>query len=87
MTTLQRAAGPSLFVLFFSLPLISSLAFRAFSCECFDDQQLCFLREKIELMLGPRKDHLQRVAGVRIEGASWSAASRAGSRADGTFLF
>ena len=52
LSTLQRSAGSCLFVLFFALPLVSSLAFRAFSCECFDDQQLCFLRADYALVCG-----------------------------------
>ena len=50
--TMQRAAGPCLFVLFFALPLVSSLAFRAFNCECFEYSGLCYLRADYELICG-----------------------------------
>ena len=51
-SAMQRAAGPCLFVLFFALPLVSSLAFRAFTCECFDYSKLCYLRADYDLVCG-----------------------------------
>ena len=53
-STLQSAAGPCLFVLFYALPLVSSIAFRAFSCECFDYSRLCYLRADYELICGEK---------------------------------
>ena len=48
-----RAQRPCLFVLFYALPLVSSIAFRAFSCECFDYSRLC-LRADYELICGEK---------------------------------
>ena len=51
-SAMQRAAGPCLFVLFFALPMVSSLAFRAFNCECFTYSKLCYLRADYEFVCG-----------------------------------
>ena len=41
-------------MLFYALPLVSSIAFRAFSCECFDYSRLCYLRADYELICGEK---------------------------------
>ena len=46
-----RCVPPCLLIIFLSFPPASSLAFRAFSCECFDTDA-CYLRADYSLMCG-----------------------------------
>ena len=60
---LQRGVPPCMIICFLTLPLVSSLAFRAFSCECFDNHDTCYLRaDYSQVGTTPTADHTPRRA-------------------------
>ena len=54
---LQRGVPPCMIICFLTLPLVSSLAFRAFSCECFDNHDQCYLRADYSQVPAPPHPH------------------------------
>ena len=65
--TLLTAAPRCLWILFLTLPLVSSVAFRGFSCECFDELELCYLRADYDMVCGARGD------GLSLDHSSYTA--------------